>query len=302
MWKRNRAPQNVGHMVITTGSGRNCVGVYRVGMTDTPPTIARRWIGDTLRQLRVDAGRSQAEAAARVGKTEETIRRWEVGKNAVAVSYIRDLGSFYDAPAEVMKRLTSLTLTAQTPGLFEGPHVTPDNRVLWENELSAELLQSVELEYIPGLLQTRDYQRAIQLAMLPAARDVQAANRQNRQARQERVLGQANPPRMQFVIGRAAIDYMDAYPEVRADQVARLREVAAMPHVEIRVLHTFHASMLGSFYMITPRPGALGARPFVYLEKAHGGSYEEGEPVVSQYGEMFSAVLKTAIPLEEYLK
>lgn len=271
-------------------------------MSDTPPTVARRFIGDTLRRLRAESGKSQAEAAAYLGKVEDTIRRWESGKNPIAVSFIRDLCGYYDAPADVMSRLTSVAQDAATPGLFEGPHVTPDNRALWENELTAASLRSVELDNVPGLLQTPEYQRAIQAALLPAARDVQAANRQNRQARQERVLGQKNPPDLKCVIGRAVIEYMEVNPNVRDGQIARLREVNAMPNAQVKVLHTFHASMLGSFYLVTPRAGALGARPFVYLEAAHGGRYEEREDVVSLYNEIFSSVHSTAIELEEYLR
>lgn len=272
------------------------------GMAETPPTVARRFIGDTLKRLRQEAGKSQADVAAYVGKVEETIRRWEAGKNPVGVSVIRDLCSYYDAAPEIMSRLTSVAADAATPGLFEGPHVTPDNRALWENELTAASLRSVELDNVPGLLQTPEYQRSIQAALLPAARDVQAANRQNRAARQERVLGQKNPPELKCVIGRAVIDYMESHPPVRDGQIARLREVNAMPNAEVKVLHTFHASMLGSFYVVTPRAGALGARPFVYLEGAHGGRYEEGKDVVSLYDEIFSSVHDTAIELEEYLR
>jgi|GEM_PF-1836269 len=279
-----------------------CVA-YRVGMvTGSPPTLARRTIGNILSQLRKDANKTQSEAADYVGKTEETIRRWERGKSPVNVSHLRDLCTLYGAPSTTLSRLTSLSRDSKTPGLFEAPHVTPDNRALWENELNAALLRSLELVTVPGLLQTPDYQHQVQQSMLPAAREVQTANRQNRQARQEKVHGQPTPPRMQFVIGRSAIDYMDTAPVVKDGQINRLRELNAMDHVEIRVLATFHASMLSSFYMVTPRASSLDARPFVYFETAHGGMYEESNTVFSLYGSIFSAAYDSAIALEEYLK
>jgi transcriptional regulator with XRE-family HTH domain len=270
--------------------------------SETTPTLARRYIGETLERQRIEAGLSRGRVATELGKSAETIRRWENGEAPVSVSFIRDMGRMYEAPLAVISRLCALALETKQSGLFEGRHVPTEARVLWESETTAQLIRSVELENIPGLLQTPEYHRTVQAAQLPVDAETAERSREFRTRRQRNLFGRKELPRMEFMIGRAAIDYTSRHPGVYADQLARLREVANMPEAEIRVIADFHAGMLGSFTLITPRQGALGARPFVYIEAADGVRYEESSDVVSLYEQVYPAVNETAILLEEYLK
>lgn len=271
-------------------------------MSTTPtPTLAKIALGALITRIREAAARERTEVAAALGVDTETVRRWEIGKVAPKKMAIEAMAKFLDASAAELSRMTTLSLESKQRGLFERDSVPPDLRVLYETEATARLIHDMQLEHIPGLLQQPGYHRAVQSAQLPVDDDRAEQFRLLRTRRQEIVFGRDPLPRMQFVIGRAAMAYLDDLPDIRDDQIRRLREAAALPGVEIRVITGIHAGMLGSFTILTP-PHRSGARPFVYVEGLDGGRYLEGD-VVSRYEEAIRAVLTDqSIDLEEYLK
>jgi transcriptional regulator with XRE-family HTH domain len=269
--------------------------------TQSTPTLAKLALGALISRIRESNAISQAEAAAELGVHIETYRRWETGKFAPKPMAIRALADAIGATAQEMSRMSTLSLESKQRGLFEGANVPPDLRALYETEATARLIESLELEYIPGLLQTPEYHIAAQAAQLPIDEEHAATLRALRMRRQQFVFSRDPLPRLRFLIGQAALLYLDAYPEVRDGQVARLREAAAMPGVDVRVITGFHAAMLGTFTILTP-PATAGARPFAYVEDIDGGRYVEGD-VVSRYRKVFEAVLdRQSEELEEYLR
>lgn len=271
-------------------------------MSTTPtPTLAKIALGAMVTRIREAAGKERAEVAAALGVDTETVRRWENGKIAPKKMAIEAMAKLLGASGAELSRMTTLSLESKRRGMFEGNNVPPDLRVLYETEATAHQIHDLQLEHIPGLLQQPEYHRAVQSAQLPVDDERADQFRRLRTRRQEIVLGRDPLPRMRFIIGRAAMAYLDDIPEVKDDQVKRLREVAALPGVEIRVIAGIHAGMLGSFTILTP-PHRSGARPFVYVEGLDGGRYLEGD-VVSRYEEAFGSVLTDqSIDLEEYLK
>jgi len=265
------------------------------------PTLAKIGLGAMIQRLMDDAGVSDNELADAVGVHSDTIDRWKKGlfapKRAAIGTIVEVTGA---SPAE-LSVMNTLSLESKKKGLFEGNNVPPELRVLYETEATTKLIRSIELEYIPGLLQTREYHLAAQEAQVPIDEEKAATLRRLRTRRQEIVFGRNPLPRMQFIIGIAALAYLDRRPSIRDGQVARLREVAALPGVGVRVITGFHAAMLGSFTMLTPPP-STGAKPFPYVEDNDGGRYVEGD-VVSEYEAVFRTVWdRQSIELEEYLR
>lgn len=264
------------------------------------PTLARLGLGRMITRIRVRSGKERSQVAAELGTDPETVRRWETGVNAPKKMAITALAESIGATPEERSRMNTLSLESKDRGIFEGNNVPPDLRVLYETEYTASLIRSLELEHIPGLLQTPEYHVAVQEALLSVEPERAETFRKLRTRRQEIVFGRSPLPRMLFIIGPAALFYLESLPDIRSKQLARLREANAMPGVEIRVITGLHASMLGSFTILTP-PRETGARPFVYVEDIDGGRYVEGD-VVSQYEAVFSTVGDgQSQELEEYL-
>lgn len=265
------------------------------------PTLARLALGALITRIREDAGLTVPQLAAALGVDPDTVRRWERGQIAPRKIAIEAVARETGASPEQLSRMTTLSLDSKKRGMFEGNNVPPDLRVLYETEATARLIRSLELEYVPGLLQTLDYHVAAQDAQVPIEPSRAEALRRLRTQRQQIAFGRSPLPRMQFLIGMAALLYLDCYPDLREAQMQRLREAAALPQVEIRVVTRFHAGMLGPFTILTP-PAATGARPFGYVEAIDGGRYVEGD-VVSDYEAVFTMVWdRQSVELEEYLQ
>lgn len=256
-------------------------------------------LAQKLRRQRIAAGITQDQAAAEVDRDATTIGRWEQGHAGARRRDIQDLAKLYGTSAAETARMTALLLQAGERGIWEGANVPAHLRVFYESELLAETVRYLDLDYVPGLLQTPEYLAEAQSvrANADAERDVQV--QRNYQQRQADVIHGERQPRLEFVIGLAALEYLrdTAVFEV---QVAALREVNALAHVDIRVLTRLHAAMDGSFALIDPGDGLL--EPFVFVEALDGCRYIETRDVVSQYRAAFQAARSSAKPLEEYLK
>lgn len=262
--------------------------------------VSKIALGQLIQKVRERAGLTRPEVAALMGVDTETVRRWETGKFAPKVHTIETLASKINATPEELSQMTTLSLNSRGRSLFEGNNVPPRLRAFYESEAIAVRIRSIGLEYLPGLLQTRAYHLATQAAQVPI--DAQRAQdlRELRTRRQEISFGRTPVPQMQFLISRAALLYLDDYPEIRDEQIQRLLEVSAMQRAGIRVANGFNASMLNA-YTIVDLPEATGARPFVYVEAIDGGRYVEGH-VVFEYEAAFQTVWETqSVTIEEVL-
>lgn len=265
------------------------------------PTLARIGLGRMITRIRVRSGKERSQIAAELGTDPETVRRWETGVNAPKKMAITALAESIGATPEERSRMNTLSLESKQRGLFEGNNIPPGLRVLYETEATASLIRSLGLEYLPGQLQTREYHLVAQEAQPPIDPKRAEALRELRTRRQELLFSRAPIPRMRYLIGPAALLYLDEHPKMKDVQLARLLEVAAMPQVDVRVVKGFHAAMLGSFTILTP-PQSTGARPFVYVEAIDGGRYLESA-VVSEFEAAFDIVEgRQSIGIEEYLR
>lgn len=262
-------------------------------------SVARNHIGETLERLRQAAGIERLEAAIHVGKSKETVRRWETGAVCPDSANIKDLCNLYRAGDETMSYLCGLALKSKDTTLFEGMNVPDGLRMLVEGEATARKVQSVETLLVPGLLQTMEYHRATQAAQLPGDEEKRREFRELRQRRHEAVF--RDPPELQFVLSESVIDLLNRWNDApaRQQQIDRLLKVGTLPSVEIRVITGFHAAMLGAFTVVTPR--RRSSRPFAYVQDVDGARYVEPTDVVSAYERTFNHVRDSAIPLEEYL-
>ena len=241
------------------------------------------------------------QVCAYLGVSRPTIHRWEHGRNAPNIGNVRALAQAYDASPAELSRMTSLAEQGNVKGIWEGAKVPYELRALYESESSAHMIRTVELDYIPGLLQTPEYMVEAQKVASPRTDD---ENREIREtfARRQAVMftGETSGPTMKFVFGQSALLYLREHPEVYDAQVARLREMSRWSNVEIRVLTRLHPAMTGAFTIIDADPDGIVA-PFAFLEALDGCRYVETPDVVSQYDQTWEQVWDVAIPLEEYL-
>ena len=128
------------------------------------PTALRIMLGAHLRRLREQAGISRSDAGWAIRGSESKISRLELGRVGFKVRDVDDLLTLYKLTDQVERdRLLELATQANDPGWWQRwDDLTPT----WFHsylglEMAAELIRTFELQFVPGLLQTPDYMRAV---------------------------------------------------------------------------------------------------------------------------------------------
>ena len=200
-------------------------------------TFAQRQVGRRLRMYREAAKKTQEDAAAALDCDVSTIYRLESAKTAVNVGHVSALADIYDLTREDKDALVQLVKGSKTRG-FTDPYLGAVSQPLWmygDAENTAVRIEDYCLAVLSGLLQTRQYARHViwqarDMDLTEERRNALLAYRMDRQ----KIFTRPNPPQCKFVVHEAALRTQVGSQEVMLGQVKRLRELDAMPTVNIR--------------------------------------------------------------------
>ncbi|RJQ66837.1 XRE family transcriptional regulator [Pseudonocardiaceae bacterium YIM PH 21723] len=191
-----------------------------------------------LRAARLAAGfRTYKEAAAAAHLTTSALWFIETVKNRAKPTTVLALTAVYGCEPEPARRLVALaeeiSKEKRDAGYIAAAPKEFADYLRLESESSE--ISSYEAEVIPGLLQTREYQRALLAAGLePPVAGVVERLVELRAERQRAMLESGR--RITFVINEAALHRMVGGREVLLAQLCRLLELWEHPALEIRVL------------------------------------------------------------------
>jgi Domain of unknown function (DUF5753) len=128
--------------------------------------------------------------------------------------------------------------------------------------------------FLSGLAQTSDYARALLQTVPGVTKDQVEARLANRMARQQRILMREDPPDVWLVVDEMSLYRMVTSPQVMAVQMARLAEVARLPHVTMQILPAREHPANASGLVVTENAA--------YVEHLVGGLvFTEGQTVSS---------------------
>jgi transcriptional regulator with XRE-family HTH domain len=251
------------------------------------PTVQRMLVGAQLRRLRTDAGLTREQAGEAIRASEWKIHRLENGQVGFKERDIIDLLRLYGVtdPTEVAE-FVALAREANSPGWWQhyGDVLPPWFRTYVDLESVATLIRTYEGQFIPGLLQTDDYMRAVvQGAHLEESAEELGRRVRLRLARQT-LLTREQPPRLWAVIDEAAMRRPVGGREVMRGQLERLIEAAKLPNVTLQVLPFqagAHPAMLGAFSILRFADRALP--DVVYLEHLTNAVYLDKRDEVERY-------------------
>ncbi|MCK9877929.1 helix-turn-helix domain-containing protein [Frankia sp. Ag45/Mut15] len=267
------------------------------------PIVRRVVLGTQLRRLREAKGISRSEAGYSIRASDSKISRLELGRVSFKERDVADLLTLYGVTEEKDRApLLELTREANEPGWWQGfTDVMPG----WFQpylglEEAAILIRTYELQFIPGLLQTRDYARAV----IGGARQTDAADVIERrvQARMSRqtVLDRADSPRLWAIIDEAALRRPVGGPEVMQAQLKHLIALTAKSNITIQVIPFSggpHPAEGGSFSIL--RFGEPDIADVVYLEHLTGAIYLDKPEDLTRYTlTMDNLALKSTTPGE----
>jgi hypothetical protein len=151
-------------------------------------------------------------------------------------------------------------------------------------EEAAALIRTYQVQFIPGLLQTEDYARAIVLLNRPHMETSELERRINLRMRRQKLVADGDGPRLWAVVDEAALRRPVGGPAVMKAQIQRLIDAADMPNVVVQVMpfrFGGHAAESGAFTIL--RFPEQDLPDVVYLEQLTSALYLDKRDDVDQY-------------------
>lgn len=252
------------------------------------PTVLRMLLGSQLRRLREGKGITREEAGYTIRASGSKISRMELGRVSFKERDVVDLLALYGVGAKETATLVALAKDANSPGWWHKyGDVLPDwFQVYVGLEEAAALIRLYEVQFVPGLLQTEDYARAVIRLGQPTAPPQEIEQRVSlRMARQE-LLTKQGGPRLWAVMDEAALRRPIGGEEVMRAQLSRLIEAAREPNITLQVLpfrSGGHAAEAGAFAIM--RFPETDLPDVVYLEQLTSALYLDKREDVERYTE-----------------
>ncbi|MCW2883656.1 MAG: hypothetical protein QOE54_3243 [Streptosporangiaceae bacterium] len=230
---------------------------------------------------------SRQDAGYVIRASESKISRLELGRVSFKERDVADLLTLYGvADDSEREALLGLAREANAPGWW---HRYADVLPNWFQtyvglEEAAGLIRTYELQFVPGLLQSEGYARAvIDLGNGGATAEEIDQRVGLRLQRQQRLTG-VNSPRLWAVLDEAALRRPIGGTEVMRGQLEHLINVSKLPNVTIQVMpfkFGGHAAEGGAFSILRfPEPDLADV---VYVETLTGALYLDKRDDVDAY-------------------
>ncbi len=244
-------------------------------------TIPRVQLARQLRELREEAGLSLEAAAPLLDWSPSKLSRIENAHQRVDVHSVRSMLDLYDVGGERWTELIELTRTASQRGWWRAYGMSDHGYVPLEAE--ASLVRVFTLAYVPGLLQTAEYARALFRAGQPQRSEAGLENDVTvRMIRQKRLTSTEQPLRLVAVVDESALHRPVGGPDVMCAQLVRLVDDAALDAVTLQVLPTgvgAHRGLAGPFNVLSF--DALAVPDMAYIEHSLGAVHLDKEEDVA---------------------
>ncbi|MBV9011185.1 MAG: helix-turn-helix domain-containing protein [Pseudonocardiales bacterium] len=273
-------------------------------MPNQSPTVYRRRLGNKLRSFRKAAHISVDDIARCLDCHEGTVRRMEAGKIGITRRDARQMLDIYGVTGDEREELLALASQSRQRSIWHNWwNAVPQNFYSYLGlESSASSIRAFENSYIPGLLQTESYARAIVDAVGPERSE---AERNKflalRQARIQR-LTVTHPPLLCALIDEAVLSRIVGGPAVMAEQINHLMQMARLPNIEIGIIPYSagaYRGMDGPFVILEfPETDDLDV---ILTEGIAGSFFLERPTTVQSYKQRFEAIGKHALPPDESL-
>jgi transcriptional regulator with XRE-family HTH domain len=254
---------------------------------DGGPTVMRILFGAQLRRLRVARRISVQQAAEAIRATPSKISRMETGRVGFRDRDIADLLTFYGVtdPQE-RDALRALASRASVQGWW---HDYSDILPGWFEpyvglEEAASQIRSYEIQFVPGLLQTEAYARAVTLLGHPRADQAEIDRRVSLRLARQELLTKESPPRFWTVMDEAVLRRPIGDAGVMSAQLRHLLELSGLPNVTLQILPFHargHAATAGAFSIL--RFAEPDLPDVVYIEQLTSALYLDKRDTVDQY-------------------
>ncbi len=271
------------------------------------PTVGQVVLGKRLQELREAAGLGRDEAARVLRVAPATVRRMETAEVALKIPYVQVLLETYGVPENEASAFVTLAEEANQPGWWQRFHdVLPDWFSLYVSlEGAARIVRSYEPHFVPGLLQTEDYARAVLEAGTIGQTGPESIERHvSLRMERQRLLERPDPPHLWVIMEETVLRRpVSGRGEVMRGQVDKLLEFAERDRVTLQIAE----------FAAGPHPGTYA--PFslfrfsepelpdmVYTEYLTGALYLDSRTEVATHLEVLDHMSTAAASAERTKK
>ena len=253
------------------------------------PTVLRILLGSQLRMLREVKGITREEAGYAIRASGSKISRMELGRVSFKERDVTDLLKLYGVDEDETATLVALAIEANSPGWWHKyGDVLPDwFQVYVGLEEAASLIRLYEVQFVPGLLQTADYARAVVRLGQPGAAPEEIKRRISLRMGRQELLTKPGGPRLWAIVDEAALRRPIGGKEVMRAQLEQLILATEEPQVTLQVMpfrSGGHAAEAGAFTIMRfPEPDLPDV---VYLEQLTSALYLDKRDDVEKYTEV----------------
>jgi transcriptional regulator with XRE-family HTH domain len=263
--------------------------------------IRRRVLARQLRLLREEAGLTLEQAAPKLDFSVSKLSRIENAQVVIDVHWVKSMLDVYDVGGSRWTELVELAREAQQAGWWRAYGLGNNSYLAFETE--AVRVQVFTLGYVPGLVQTAEYARALMRAV-PVPRTAEQLENEvaARLYRHQRLTSAENPLELVAVVDEAALHRPVGGREVLRGQLEHMARLAELDAVTLRVLPLAvgaHAALASGFSIL--HFGDLGEPDMSYIEHTVGALILDKDGEVARAKLAFERVLSDALDPAESL-
>jgi transcriptional regulator with XRE-family HTH domain len=267
------------------------------------PTVLRMLLGGQLRRLREASGITLERAGYEIRASHSKMSRIELGRVSFKDRDVADLLTLYGV-TDGHERDTLCALARQASG-HGWWHSFSDILPNWFEsyvglERAADRIRTYQVQFVPGLLQSERYARAVVLLDHAGDPPDEVTRRVKLRMARQKLLTEPDAPELWAVVDDAALRRPIGGPRVMRDQLRHLLKIAALPNVTLQVIPFGaggHAAAGGPFSILRfPEPDLPD---IVYLEQLTSALYLDKREDVDHYLAVMERLCLEALPADE---
>ncbi len=266
-------------------------------MEGANPTLRQRELGMRLRDLRIGRGLTAEQVAAELECSVTKISRLETAARRAIPRDVRDLCKIYDVTDQAeVEELMDLARQGRQPGWwtqYSDLRLEP----LIGLEQEAVAITSYSMYYVPGLLQTADYARAIIRGIARKMDPRIVDERVEARIRRQQLLEKQTRPSYRALLDEAVLHRQVGGPAVMVTQLDKILkhledETAAVQVIPFSI--GAHAGADSNFDFLEFEESSPQG-PVVYVEGLFSNHYQERQAEIRRYRESIDLLRDAAL-------
>ncbi|MFF4504686.1 helix-turn-helix domain-containing protein [Streptomyces sp. NPDC001401] len=261
------------------------------------PTARQVRLGAELRKLRESTGLKAREVAAFLDSTSAQMSQIEAGISGVSEERVRRLAAHYGCADEAFVDALAAMAGERSRGWWDDyrgvlPQVNLD---LAEAEHRATFLREVVMSYVPGLLQTPDYARAVFRYMRPDLPESELTPRVEHRMRRRVVIEGDDPTPYETVVHECVLRIRVADRQTSVSQLRLILDEIEKGHATVRVIPLDRDGFAGADASLLYMGGPVPKLDTGHLDSPTGSLFIDAEAHLNRLRTLFRTVKKSSL-------